>query len=247
MPGRWRCGCGSVPRARRPTADRVRRGGARRPPPGRAGRFRYAAPRRPWGSRRRTHRRRIRNPPARRCARRTRRPRWPARPGHGRGFAPRSRRWRSGSPGRRASACRKGGVEQWRGAAQQVAEGIFWWRSSVRVASRNCARNSSTVCSGAVRMRSGRVLAKCPTTCLAARSARFNTGTPRTTSSFWWIRARYSATAAERNRKGDSPRSRIASSSVRSSVSLWRAVRRSPAGRLRVKRAGSRPSRASAK
>lgn len=108
MPGRWRCGCGSVPRARRPTADRVRRGGARRPPPGRAGRFRYAAPRRPWGSRRRTHRRRIRNPPARRCARRTRRPRWPARPGHGRGFAPRSRRWRSGSPGRRASAYRKG-------------------------------------------------------------------------------------------------------------------------------------------
>ncbi|MEM8213688.1 hypothetical protein Q4R51_21000, partial [Morganella morganii] len=61
--------------------------------------------------------------------------------------------------------------------------------------------------------------------------ARFSTGTPRTTSSFWWIRARYSATAAERNRKGDSPRSRIASSSVRSSVSLWRAVRRSPAGR----------------
>ncbi len=108
MPGRWRCGCGSVPRARRPTADRVRRGGARRPPPGRAGRFRYAAPRRPWGSRRRTHRRRIRNPPARRCARRTRRPRWPARPGHGRGFAPRSRRWRSGSPGRRANAYRKG-------------------------------------------------------------------------------------------------------------------------------------------
>lgn len=247
MPGRWRCGCGSVPRARRPTADRVRRGGARRPPPGRAGRFRYAAPRRPWGSRRRTHRRRIRNPPARRCARRTRRPRWPARPGHGRGFAPRSRRWRSGSPGRRASAYRKGWC---RTVARRRATGR-------RGASSGGAAASGSPRATAPGIRRRSVPARCG--CVAAgywRSAR-PLAWPRGRA----VQHRYAEDhvvvlvdprQVQRHGGGEEQEGRFATIADRIEQC---AFQRQPVARgaaqpgraLRVKRAGSRPSRASAK